>query len=140
MGSRVGRRPATAGLVVAAGVALCAWASVTRPFTPSADAAVSIAFALVIAVAVARHRAGSREPGLTSGLGDGSVVASTGGWIAWVIALGAVVAYELVNLFELPRFAHPTLSSLLNSCDASHVGRGICFAVWLCLGWLLVVE
>lgn len=48
--------------------------------------------------------------------------------------LGAVL------LLQPARAAHPTFSSLLDIVDASRVGKTVVFALWLVLGWFLVVS
>jgi hypothetical protein len=65
------------------------------------------------------------------------------GLAAWAAVFLALAAWEVQALLLQPTlttssWAHPTLSTLMDSVLVSHVGRSISVAVWLLLGgWLL---
>jgi len=52
----------------------------------------------------------------------------------WALLVALVVAFEIFNYFELPRSAHPTLSSFASFLAAHSVSRGLAFFGWLALG------
>ncbi len=52
----------------------------------------------------------------------------------------AATGWELYCYLNLPRAAHPTLSSLLDMLDATRTGKIVAFASWLVLGWFLVTA
>lgn len=62
------------------------------------------------------------------------------GWLPWAIGLALGTAWELTCLFSAPRSSHPTLSSMLDAVDGSHLGRGVAFLAWLALGRWLVTR
>lgn len=119
-------RLAGAAAVVAGGAAI----SLTRPFTWWADGVVA-AFLIVAAAGLAarlrRRRATPDEP---APLGPGA--------LAWAAVAVAAAGWELWNYVQAPRHAHPTLSSLLDTLDATHEGKAVAAGLWLALGWYLV--
>jgi hypothetical protein len=56
----------------------------------------------------------------------------------WWAGLGVVGAWELFCYFELPRFEHPTFSSLYDSASRSQPLKAVLFFGWLALGWAIV--
>ena len=134
---------ATPGAVVAAlaVVGISVAAAFTRPFTLAADAAVTLAYAGLAVALVAQRRAAAtpgivaRRPPVT-----GEPRRHGGRWLAWTATLGSAAAFELACYLQGPRAAHPTLSSMLDTLDATHAGRGVTFAAWVLLGWFLVTR
>lgn len=118
-------------------------ASLTRPFTWGANAAVIAGFFALMVVLVAQRCLDSppstlgrrrwRQPG-------GEQRAFGARWALWAGPVGAVIGWELFCYFSLPRSAHPTISSMVDLLDANPVGRGIAFVAWLTLGWYLVTR
>jgi len=65
-----------------------------------------------------------------------------GAWV-WAGAFVALALWELVALLMQPglttdSYAHPTISVLSDPVLASHPGRSVIMALWLCFGWFLV--
>jgi hypothetical protein len=54
--------------------------------------------------------------------------------LGWAGVVVAILTWELINLFETPRRAHPTLSSLINGFAQDHWSRALLYAGWLVLG------
>ncbi len=52
----------------------------------------------------------------------------------------AVGSWELFCYLSAPRSEHPTLSTLIDLLDSSRAGKIIAFALWLVLGWYLVLR
>jgi hypothetical protein len=115
-------------------------ASFTRRFTWEADVVTAVPLAVAVLVTVRS----SRRPGRRSGAeGPGRVATEDAAtWRRrgglWAAPLLAVVGWELYCLVNLPRTAHPTLSSLIDMLDGTRVGKTVAFASWLALGWFLV--
>ena len=84
---------------------------------------------------VARIRIGPR-PGPAVGP-DGPGTAPSRLALVWAVAAVVITGWELFCYLAAPRSAHPTLSSLLDTLDASHGGKALAFALWLGLGWAL---
>jgi hypothetical protein len=61
-------------------------------------------------------------------------------WGVWIAPIAAITGWELYCLVNLPRAAHPTLSSLLDIVDASRLGKSVVYLLWLALGWILVTK
>jgi hypothetical protein len=125
--------------LLALGVGVSVVASFTRPFTDGADATVAAVLAVALVVLL-------RQPALTPTMAllsrrrlDGPSTS----WRrtpAWFGAIAVATGWELYCLFSLPRSSHPTISSMLDAVDGSHLGRGVAFAVWLVLGWYVVTR
>lgn len=133
------RLPTTA--LVGAAVAYAVLGSFTRPFTWGADVvtAVPLAGAAVATFGTSRRSRRARwgEPA------PGEVVSPPRGplrWGVWIAPIAAIIGWELYCLVNLPRAAHPTLSSLLDIVDASRPGKAVVYSLWLALGWLLVTK
>ncbi len=63
--------------------------------------------------------------------------------LPWVVVLLALAAWEVQALLLQPSlttssWAHPTLSTLMDSVLVSHVGRSISLFIWLALGGYLL--
>ncbi len=127
-----GRTRRTA-LVVAVGLACGWWVTSLTPFSAGATVAV-LAFGvaeLALAEAVRQRRRPERTgPGRGAGL-------PVRAYLVWVVALAVLAAWELFSLFNHPRSAHPTISSLVDPFLAHHVIRWLAFAAWAWLGWEL---
>jgi hypothetical protein len=126
-------RTLTVGVAGGALVAAVAGA-VTRPFTIAADVVVITGIATVVALVAWRQlnpmlpRLIARRPATASELPQAR-------WGFWIAALLLVGGWELFCYADVPRRAHPTLSSLLDSLTVHPVGRGVAFLGWLTLGW-----
>ncbi len=128
--------------VAALGLGYAILASLTHPFTWGADVVTSVPLvvaALVIVWSSAttkgvdpvhRESTGARDP----------AIGGSRRWVVWLGPILALTGWELYCFFSLPRAAHPTFSSLLDIVDASRVGKTVVFALWLVLGWFLVVS
>jgi hypothetical protein len=128
------RRQVVVGVVVA--LALASLASVTHPFTVAADIVTGfpiVVAAVIVAVAM-RTRSPRPEP---VDRADGHARPNRL-WLVWVVAAVAIAGWELYCYTAGPRSAHPTLSSLLDTLDATHAGKTLAFGAWLALGWYLV--
>jgi len=130
----LGRWLAGAALCVAYGSAL----SATTPFTAPADALVAIPLAVAVGVVARRWRV-RRRPAPAGGAGGaGGARPRAGWWTMWAALAGTVLAWELACFARSPRHAYPTLSALLDSLDATRLGKTAAGAAWLALGWYLV--
>jgi hypothetical protein len=58
----------------------------------------------------------------------------------WLLLVVAVTAFELWQLFSLPRRLHPTLSSLLGDVTRFGAARGAVFGCWLLAGAVLALR
>lgn len=56
------------------------------------------------------------------------------GIAGWVVILGTLTIWELVEFFQSPRAAHPTLSSMTEALLAYHPIRAAVFVLWVALG------
>lgn len=119
---------------VPVGIGLSVAASTTDPFTTGADVVVTLAF---IAVVAALPLWSARAPTYGS-VGRHTHADGVPRWRwRWTVVLAPLVlavAWELFCYAHGPRDAYPTLSSMLDRVDSSHLGKGICFAAWLGLG------
>lgn len=143
-GSLPNRRLLSGGLLLAGGVAYAIVASFTRPFTPAADLVTALPLALAAAIFTVRIRASRRAPALTEPPhpdDDGRKVSRRHldrYWLPWLILAAVVIGWELFTYVSSPRRAYPTLSSLIDILDSSHIGKSFAFLVWLLLGWYLL--
>ena len=119
---------ATRVAVVAIVLAYAWWATSLAPFSTLGLLAVLFAGFVVIVV----RRRSAREDASTDR------VASDGGarW-PWFAVIAAIGAWELQALFQHPRHAHPTISSILDPLEQWHGARLVLFLGWLWLGWEL---
>jgi len=120
---------------VFAAAALYSWfAALTTPFTTAANVmtGVPLIVALLLALLFAyRNR--------TSELSAQSRSRPTGHRLwPWRSIFALIVAWELFCYFELPRYAHPTVSSLYDSASRLHPLKSALFLGWLALGWAIV--
>jgi len=128
-----GRTRRTA-LVVAAGLLCGWWVTALTPFSAGATVAVLAFGAAEIAAAeVLRRR---RHPHRPSGAGRRPVLQGLA-YLPWLLAIAGLAAWELFELFSLPRSAHPTISSMVDPLLAHHALRWLAFAAWAWLGWEL---
>ena len=134
----------TAALVVV--VACYAWvASGVRTFTAPAATFTGIALFALVALLFFQARLGDRAPAFlrrghrvvslgSRRTGLASAQSARRGALAWGAAFFAIVGFELVNFFQLPRQVHPTLSSLINGFTQDHWSKALLYAGWLVLG------
>jgi hypothetical protein len=131
-------RTRTVGVAGGALVAAVAGA-VTRPFTIAADVVVTVGIATVVALAAWQRlnpmlpRPIARRPAVPSEVPQAR-------WGFWTAALLLVGGWELFCYADVPRRAHPTLSSLLDTLTAHPVGRTVAFLGWLTFGWYAVTR
>jgi hypothetical protein len=104
------------------------WCTGRQPFTRGALVAVLVGAVGLLALA-ARHRRRTEAVARPQATPLAIVV-----WCATVVA---VVGWELLALFSLPRDAHPTISSLVEAATHHHVARLALYVLWLALGWVL---
>jgi hypothetical protein len=138
------KRPLIGAALLGACV-LAVLASFTHPFTLGADVVTAIPLGAMVGAETVRlirsHRlralAGVR-PGPVDNSVDSPVIRGVRGFIPWIVLSGVVVGFELFNYFELPRHAHPTLSSLSDEVTRSPAGTAVLFVAWLALGALLL--
>jgi hypothetical protein len=127
-----------------AAVAEVTAASFARPFTWLADCVVSIAIGGLLAIVVTQRLAHplplgvARQRRPTSPSGENRL--SGRRWAFWMGTITAAIAWELYSYAASPRGAHPTVSSMLDAFDTSHLGRAIAFAGWLTLGWYVATR
>jgi hypothetical protein len=126
-------------VAVVVAVAYAVGASFTRPFTVAADVvtAVPLALAALVTIRVVGTGGGSSDRATAAGV---EPIRRGRWWVAWMVPIAAVVAWELFCLVSLPRTEHPTLSSLIDTFDSSRPGKTVAFALWLALGWFLVAR
>jgi hypothetical protein len=118
--------------------------SLTRPFTWASELAVTIGFVGVLGIVAAQWWSPSL-PGVLARQDLPPPLHAEGArwgmrWAPWVMVLIATVGWEVYCYLGTPRSAHPTLSVVLDSIDATHVGHGVTFVAWLLLGWYLVTR
>lgn len=116
---------------VVIGAAAYSWlASGTRPFTAQADIVTGTAFAAVTVVVLALRCARSdRVPAVRN-----ETAVSP---IPWAVAVGVLVASELITYLAFNRFTFPTLSSLYDEIAHVRVAKAASFFAWLVLGYAL---
>ncbi|MCL4313375.1 MAG: hypothetical protein M1131_04465 [Actinobacteria bacterium] len=60
---------------------------------------------------------------------------------SWLVVALTVTAFELMELFQLPRKTHPTISSLIVPLLAhSHLLHSLAFFAWLIAAWWIVRD
>lgn len=142
---RDAQTPPSTWVAVGIGAVLTVLVSVTRSFTLPAAVLISITL-LVLVGAIALQLFGDPPPSVVARrvrrVNEASSVAPRRtGWIAWVIAIGAAVTWQLWNYFNSPRSDHPTISNLLDGLiSVPGIGRGAGFAIWFAFGWYLVTR
>jgi hypothetical protein len=113
--------------------AYCWFSTDLRPFSVPIDVAVAVP-SLIVAV-LAWGPPGSRTPMAA----DRKVVK----WrdaAPWALLFGLLTVFEVAAYFSSPRRDHPTLSSIADSLMNTHSGRAAEFALWLLLGWALLLR
>ena len=116
--------------LLALGIAYALVAAATTPFTCQADLMTAIPIAALAIGAVVCWPA---HPTIAS------KARHRPRYWPWLVALAAVVTWELVSE-SLPgsRGDHPTLSSMLNAVDRQYGLKFVVFLGWLTLGWAVV--
>lgn len=121
---------------IAIGLALIyAWfAARTTPFTTGANVmtALPLLLAALGAVWLGHVSRSQRKVGPSRPRPPGRNL-----W-PWWVSIGLVGAWELFCYFQLPRFAHPTFSSLYDSASRWQPLKAALFFGWLALGWAIV--
>lgn len=120
-------------LVAAVIVAYCWFAADLRPFTLPIDVAVALPSLVVAALTW-------RRPDSRSFVAGDTKVARGRGAAPWAVLFGLLAAFEVVAYFSSPRRDHPTLSSMADALMNTHPGRAAVFALWLLLGWALLLR
>lgn len=137
----MGRTHRQLWVAVAEALILSSFAAFTRAFTLTADGVVAVSYVVVLVLLVKwsrRERLGAPPtPAKALRNSDGNV---RWGWIPLAATLALITVWELFCVASLPRDDHPTLSSILNSLESTHFGRGVCFGAWLALSWPLVLR
>jgi hypothetical protein len=129
---------------VAVAVALAyAWLiSGTRSFTMAATVVTAVPVVLGLAVAAARRgrrqpfrawRAASRDA-FERSLRPATRPKAAAGVAAWAVVIGLIAVWELVNLFQLPRGDHPTISWATDVLTEYRPGRFALSLLWFALG------
>ena len=115
--------------------ALYSWfAALTTPFTFRANVTTAIPLiAALLAAIVFGHIVRGRRTN------ERSAPRPTGRSLwPWWVSLGVVGAWELLCYLRLPRFEHPTFSSLYDTASRSQPLKAALFLGWLALGWAIV--
>ncbi|HEX3566768.1 MAG TPA: hypothetical protein VHU17_15475 [Acidimicrobiales bacterium] len=131
------KRPVHRGVVwIAVGAAaLYSWfAALTTPFTFRANVMTALPLiAALLAAFLFGHIVRARRTN------ERSAPRPTGRRLwPWWVSLGVVGAWELFCYLRLPRFDHPTFSSLYDSASRSQPLKAALFLGWLTLGWAIV--
>lgn len=132
----IDRRQTKAAKVAVFGAAVIGYSvlgGLTRPFTPTADAVTAVPLAVVAVAAAVQIR---RRP-LSSGAPSAQPIRRV---VPWIVIVAAITGWELYCFGSNPRSAYPTLSSLLDQLDSTHLGRSAVFVLWLLLGTYLVMS
>ncbi len=58
----------------------------------------------------------------------------------WAVLFGLLAVFEVAAYLSSPRRDHPTLSSMADALMNTHPGRAAVFALWLLLGWALLLR
>lgn len=127
--------------LVVVGLGYAVLASSTRPFTWAANIVTAVPLVAAVVVTIWSSR-GEGRAGMVPRTERGVEVASQGGrrWMTSLAPILAIAAWELYCFVNLPRAAHPTLSSLIDILDSTRAGKILAFGSWLALGWFLVVS
>jgi hypothetical protein len=120
-------------LVAAVVAAYCWFATDLRPFTVPIDAAVAIPSLIVAALTW-------RRPGSGTSITAPRKALRWRDAAPWAVLFGLLTAFEMSAYFSSPRREHPTLSSIADSLMNTHPGRAAVFALWLVLGWALLLR
>ncbi len=120
-------------LVAAVIGAYCWFATDLRPFTVPIDVAVAVPSLVVAALAWG-------PPGSRTSMAADRKAAKWRDAAPWAVLFGLLAAFEVAAYFSSPRRDHPTLSSIADSLMNTHPGRAAAFALWLLLGWALLLR
>jgi hypothetical protein len=120
-------------LVAAVIGAYCWFSTDLRPFTIPIDAAVAVPALIVAALAW-------RRPGSGTSIAAHNEAVKWRDAAPWVALFGLLTVFEVAAYFSSPRRDHPTLSSIADSLQNTHPGRAAEFALWLLLGWALLLR
>jgi Family of unknown function (DUF6186) len=120
-------------LVAAVIGAYCWLAADLRPFTVSIDVAVAVPAVIVGALAFGRPVPTGSKAAETKALRWADAA-------PWLVLFGLLTVFEVAAYLSSPRRDHPTLSSMADALMNTHPGRAAVFAVWLLLGWALLLR
>jgi hypothetical protein len=135
--NRVGGRDRRWAAMGAAWVAVLAygwWFTDRQPFSRGAFLALVVGVALIIAGAVVRRPRAANTPTEPSTPHTPRFRSAA---VTWSVLSVAVIAWELIALRSLPRAAHPTISSLVESAEQYHIARLALYAAWVWFGWTI---
>ncbi len=118
--------------------AYCWFATDLRPFTAPIDAAVAVPSLIVAGLAFRPQSAAG--VGTRTSMGADREAAKWRDAAPWAVLFGLLAAFEVAAYFSSPRRDHPTLSSIADSLMNTHPGRAAEFALWLLLGWALLLR
>ena len=133
---RVAGRERNRFVVVLSAACLAAYCWVSaglRPFTLPIDVAVALPAVVVAILTWLLSRPGPPE-------GVDSQPVRWRNAAPWAGLFGALAALELVEYVSSPRQEHPTLSSIADDLMSTHPARAAMFALWLLLGWALLLR
>jgi len=111
------------------------WFTDRQPFSRGAFLALVVAVGVLIVSAEVRRAHAVIGPPATA---TGPVPRLRSAAVVWSALCVAVVAWELIALGSLPRSAHPTISSLVESAEQYHIVRLGLYAAWVWFGWTMV--
>jgi hypothetical protein len=126
--------------VLLAGVVYSVLASFTKPFTIGADVVTALPIGLAAVVFGVRVGWPRSSRGIPAANPTEPKVPINRWSLVWLGMAGLVVGWELFVYSQAPRHVHPTLSSLIDTVDASHVGKTVMFGLWLLLGSYLILQ
>lgn len=128
------------GVIIAIGYSLLA--ARTTPFSTSSDVAAGVPIVLLALAEIVvwvRGRAAGASDG--AGSGTGRLIGAGGARWPWLVAVLAVVGWELENYLAAgSRAAHPTFSSMADAVDRYWLLKALVFLAWLALGWWIVTR
>jgi hypothetical protein len=110
------------------------WFTDLQPFSTGATRALLIAVGVVIILATVRRL---RAAPSASDRPTREASHFTLAVVVWSAIGVAIITWELLALRSLPRSAHPTISSFVESIEQYHVARLGLYALWIALGWML---
>ncbi len=111
----------------------CWFAADLRPFTIPIDVAVAVAAVIVAALAW-------RQPADRSSKAADTRPLRWADAAPWLVTFGLLAVFEVAAYLSSPRRDHPTLSSMADALMNTHPGRAAAFALWLLLGWALLLR
>jgi hypothetical protein len=111
----------------------CWFAADLRPFTIPIGVAVAVAAVIMAALAWGR-------PAYRGSKTAGTRALRWADAAPWLVIFGLLTVFEVAAYLSSPRRDHPTLSSMADALMNTHPGRAAVFALWLLLGWALLLR